>query len=627
MASAVQARIQEIFKDRIKSASNGNNNGQAPYGFASTKSAYKGPDPYRVREQLTLLQNKWKEYGPKEFMFRMCWIQPKPPEKGERKVLPTPTKRWNRPLVPFLLNRIQSDIDSKLGIKNIFLKPRQAGYTTYMITRRLFLPCILNPGHNGLLIGQTSTKASDYFRILKRCLKWFGAIDPFDREKNTFCDELKQHLLHTSYSNRRELVFDAIDTVIGCETAENEEAGQGYSYSHVVATEIARWEHNPEATMANLKAAIPPGGTLDYESTANGWGGYFFEEAMRSRDVNNPYREFTYHFHEWWWHEEYYDDKPVPEESLTKEEQKLVMTHDLTLKQIAWRRRTKIDYRHEFDEKFPEDDITCFLLSGQNYFDKDILRERRLELNTYVPVQKLDRVTVFKKPKPHHEYIIGADVASGLDASEGKNDLDYSAACVLDKETGELVAVYKAHIIPEWYADDLAELGKRYNNALIGVERNEDGGAVLLNLEVGCMYGNLYKHRDWTRKDQKKIHHPGKTTRQEQNRLRELLGFPTNQKTRPLALNRARHFIAESPHLVHSVALIEECLTFVRDQKKRGRPAAAPGCHDDIVMSFAIGMYVRAVSLGYMVPEYSRSERYGDTPSEFAPDEPETEIQ
>ena len=51
------------------------------------------------------------------------------------------------------------------------------------------------------------------------------------------------------------------------------------TYTHVVASEVARWEHNPEATLANLKESIPAGGTLDIESTANGWGGYFFEEC------------------------------------------------------------------------------------------------------------------------------------------------------------------------------------------------------------------------------------------------------------------------------------------------------------------------------------------------------------
>ena len=592
-----------------------------PYGFIRSRSAYNAPDPARVKEQLLLLQTLWKEQGAKRFMFNHCWIQPKPPEKGERRNPPSDTKLWNRNLIPFYLNRIQTDIESKLGPRNIFLKPRQGGYTTYTMIRRLFLPCILNPGHNGLLIAQKGKSVTDYFRILKRCYDTFGVVDPFDASKNTFARELKQHLLHTVYSNRRELVFDQIDVSIHCESAEVEESGQGYMVTHVVASEVARWEGNPEATLANLKEAIPAGGTFDMESTANGWGGYFFEEAMRARDTDKPYHEFTYHFHPWWFHDEYYDDVPVEEESLQPDEIRLIATYDLNLKQISWRRRKKEELRGDFDEKYPEDDINCFLMSGEQYFDKEILSTRRNELVNYTPREEYEKLTIFKKEKAHHQYVIGADVASGLDASEGKGDLDYSAATVLDIETGEQVATYHAHIIPEEYGWELVDLAKRYNNALIAVERNNDGGAVILTVEVACMYGNIYKHRDWWKKDWKKgyrSHGSGDGGM----KMREIAGFPTNQKTRPIALNRLRHFLTESPDLIHDIKLIEECSTFVRDYKKKGIPAASPGCHDDRVMATAIAMYVRNVVLGYLSPEQlPRREKYGDTPSEFASEE------
>src|ERR1700756_3355229 len=170
---------------------------QAPYGFTRSKDAYNGPDPYRVRDQLEWLQNLWVEYGPEEFMFRFCWIQRKQPEKGEREILPSESAFWNRNLIPFYLNTIQRDIESKLGQRNIFLKPRQGGYTTYMIIRRLFLPCILNPGTNGLLISQKSKAASDHFRILRRCFNLFGVHDPYNKQSNIAARELHRHLLHT----------------------------------------------------------------------------------------------------------------------------------------------------------------------------------------------------------------------------------------------------------------------------------------------------------------------------------------------------------------------------------------------------------------------------------------------
>lgn len=557
-------------------------------------------------------------------MFRFCWIQRKNPEKGEREILPSDSKFWNRNLVPFHLNTIQRDIEANLGQKNIFLKPRQGGYTTYMIIRRLFLPCILNPGHNGLLISQKSKAASDHFRILKRCYNLFGVHDPYDRGSNIFAKELHQHLLHSQYSNRRELVFDQLDTAIRCESAEIEEAGQGFTYQHVVCTEVARWEHNPEATLANVKESIPKEGTFDMESTANGHGGYFFEECMRAREPGKEYKEFTYHFHEWFWHDEYFLDKPVKQNTLTKDELLLIAACEkrgrtLTLNQIAWRRHKKEDLRHEFDEKYPEDDLSCFLLTGGAFFDKELVRYRYKELLVYTPREMHTKLQIYKKQMPHHNYVIGADVASGLEVGTG--DLDWSVGHVLDLESGEQVAEYRSQLLPEEFGWDLADLGERYNWALIAVERNNEGGTVILTLERACSYGNLYKHLDWWRRELPR-RGKGHVTTQTQGRMREILGFPTTNKTRPILLNRIRYFLSEHPDKIHSLKLMEECSTFIRNQDKQGRPEAAEGCHDDCVIAAGIAQYVRAVRLGYLPSETApHREKYGDVPSEFQVEE------
>lgn len=593
---------------------------RAPYGFVRSKDAYNGPDPFRVKEQLIRLQNLWTEYGAAEFMFRFCWIQKKPHKEGEDDLVPEELEFWNKNLVPFFMNDIQQDIESKLGTRNIFLKPRQAGYTTYSILRRLFIPCILNPGENGLLISRNGKTSGDTFTMLKRCHQHFGEIDPYNRAANVYATELKKHMLHTVYSNRRELVFDALDVAIRCDSAEDTEVGQGYTYTRVVADEVARWEHDPEETLANLKESIPAEGTLDLVSTANGHGGYFFEECQRARDVGKGYREFNYHFHTWNFHKEYTSDEPVKQESLTKDELLFISAQEnngmtVTLYQIAWRRKKKEELRYEFDEKYPEDDESCFLLTGGAFFDKELVRMRYKELLASQPHEKYAKLQIYKTQKPHRNYVIGADVASGLEVGTG--DLDWSVAHVLDLETGEQCAEYRSQLLPEEFGWDLADLGERYNNALIAVERNNEGGTVILTLERACSYMNLYKHIEWFRRElPRRGKQQNKTTAQ--GRLREILGFPTNNFTRPLALNRLRYYFSEFPNKVHSVKLIKEMSTFVRDQEKQGRPAADAGCHDDCVMAGAIAHYVRAVKLGYLPTETRpHREKYSDIPEEF----------
>lgn len=566
---------------------------KAPYGFASSKQAYKGPDTKLVQDQLFGLQKLWRSYGKALFSEHMIWILRKNPEKGEKDLLANQAKAWNRRLIPFKHNRIQRDLDDNLGSRNIMLKPRQGGYTTYCILMRLLVPCILSPGAGGLLISQNHTYAALHFAILQRGLRYFGVKDPYVKSANLLADQLHEHLLHTKASNRRELILDQLESRIVIDSAEVEEAGQGLTINHAVCTEVARWPGKPEETMANMKEAIPLDGTLDLESTANGMGGYFYEECMRAREwVRGMETEFKYFFHTWWWHDEYREDEPVPEESVTEEEQKLIDAFSVDLRQIAWRRKKLISLRHNFAEKYPEDDLTCFLVQGNSYFDKEILRQRYLELVNRPPLEKYKKLEIYKRRVKNRRYVIAADVATGKAAG---SYLDWSAAVVLDLETGEEVASYRAQISEEEYAWDLADLGKLYNNAIIAVERTGYGGTTIMTLEVMCQYTNLYKHKEWWKRDKSKTI--------------EFLGFPTTGKTRPIALNRVKFFVQQSPELVHDILFVQEALTFVIDDK--GKPAAAEGAHDDTVMCRAIGHYIRMVLLGYLDPLAVPSESYG----------------
>lgn len=596
---------------------------EAPSIFVSPKDAYHGPDSYRAQEQLLLLQHMWHNWGAAEFMLRMCWIIRKNAEENENEILPSESEYWNRSLVPFHLNRIQLDIESKLGERNIFVKPRQGGYTTYTIIRRLLLQCILTPGANGLLISQNGEKVGKHFRILMRSHNLFACVEPNpNHPANGFSQELHKHLLHTRISNRREIIYDMLDCVISCESAEVEEAGQGVTAKHVVADEVARWPHNPEDTLSNLKESIPKGGTLDLVSTANGWGGYFYEESMRARDTGKGYREFTYHFHPWWFHDEYFLKPGADPATYTKDEHKLVIAFSLSSEQIAWRRVKYEQQRKNFVEKYPEDDITCFMTSGLHFFNNEILRARWTELLTYTPLVYIEgaKTEIYKRPIKHRQYIIGADVASGL--APGSEKLDWSTAVVIDLETGEEMAAYRAQTLPEDFAWDLADLGHEYNDAEVAVERNYEGGTVVLTLEVACSYPAVYRHIDWTRRDFRKYAATKGVDKSQQWKRRELPGFPTTNKTRPLALNRLRYFVAKQPDLIYDKVFIQEALTFVYIKSENpftaAKPAGGSGAHDDTVSCRAIAHYVRHVRLGYIAPEtIPPRERYGDIPIEF----------
>ena len=97
-----------------------------------------------------------------------------------------------------------------------------------------------------------------------------------------------------------------------------------------------------------------------------------------------------------------------------------------------------------------------------------------LEHVTAPAAPSLPFLTVFQKPQPGRQYVIGADPAEGNPTS------DESAATVLDEDTGEQVAVLAGRIEPDVFADYICKLANWYNWAAALVERNNHGTAVLI---------------------------------------------------------------------------------------------------------------------------------------------------
>jgi hypothetical protein len=565
------------------------------------------PDPILVKDQLETLQSLFKIWGAPAFMSYFIWIQ----AKKDSKLAVRLKQRLNTRIIPFVYNPIQLDIEKNIGQYNICLKPRQIGLTTWFLLRRIFVPALITTGTNGFLISQSSQKATEHFSIVKRALKYIGAVDLQDASKNDLTIALQQNLLHTSYSNRKEIIFDQLGNNISIGTAEVEEAGQGATLHHVVASEVSRWPGNPEETLANVKEAITLDGTLDLEATANGAGGYFYEEFFRAERNES---EFKAHFHPWWWQPEYRIPLTLKEQmemtkDLASDEQKLIDTYKLDLEQIAFRRRKKKSLRHNFPEKYPENALTCFILQGTGFFDREVLAARYLELQSYKPLQSRGNGTlqIFIKRIPGRQYVLGADPAAGKAVTSDSSD--FSSAVVIDLDTGEQQASYRAKLPPEDFALDMVDLGTLYNNAVIGVERGVaadaggDGGTVIMTIK-NQRYMNLYKHKEhW--KDRRK-RNAGQYMIQD--------GLPMSGRTRPVALNKFKFIVDNFPELIHDKRTIEQCLTFVRNEK--GRPEAAPGTHDDDVLCNSIAQLVRHAVLGNYDPLIGKAEKYGQTPQE-----------
>src|ERR1039457_979699 len=114
---------------------------------------------------------------------------------------------------------------------------------------------------------------------------------------------------------------------------------------------------------------------------------------------------------------------------------KLGLTPELVrryLPKIAFRRQQQLEQRGNFEEKYPEDAITAFLVSGAQFFDKEIVLARKRELTLFKPAAILrgGQGQIFHPRVPGARYVIGADVASGRTVSS--TDTDYNAGVCLE---------------------------------------------------------------------------------------------------------------------------------------------------------------------------------------------------
>lgn len=253
--------------------------------------------------------------------------------------------------------------------------------------------------------------------------------------------------------------------------------------------------------------------------------------------------------------------------------------------------------REGFLERYPEDPLSMFLSTGSKFFNDKLVYTRYRELANYEPYTKSeDGLTIiFKRRIKGRRYVIGADTARGIQVTT--SDTDFSAAKVLDLDTGEEVAAFHGRVAPEIFGVILAELGRMYNDALICVERNGDGYTVLLTLSQE-EYGSVYRHRAYEDRAKKTVV--------------ELPGWPNTMVTRPIACNRLKQYFGEYPENFYDVLLLNEMFSFSRNGKN-GRPEAMQGSHDDAVFASSIAHYCRLVELGFIDPLFQESENYGDT--------------
>lgn len=445
------------------------------------------------------------------------------------------------------------------------LKARQLGCTEGFMLLALW-ECIAFPAGDDLVVSLNEREA--IFNLSKATAMydstpdWFKEVFP-ERKRNA--EEFR--IWHGRQSTG----------IVSLPSSEN--AGRGRNFRRAICDEFGRWD-NADERMASIEPTVADTGAMCRSSTAKGY--------------NVLHTKFTGGV------------DPGTEPHLGNGTVRLfvgALARPGRTKEWVLAKRRGMEGKLG-QQEYPLTPEEAFISSGNCVFDQEALTD--LETYSCKPPEyrvslEYDEATkttswrtdeaglwrVWSWPVPGREYLIAADPCGGGGGT------DYAGAVVLDIQSWDEVAYLHGRPEPEQLAGELIAAGHLYAGgsgpALLAPEANNTGAGVIAILKER-LYPRVYQTETFDQRTQQK---------------RQTLGWVTSKKTRPLAIAALQSAVREGACGVRNAAAIAEMRRF--EDPGNGRPDAAEGAHDDLVMAWAIGVAVLA---------RSKPKLHDDTPPE-----------
>ncbi|MCM1347985.1 MAG: hypothetical protein NC338_01120 [Firmicutes bacterium] len=387
---------------------------------------------------------------------------------------------------------------------------------------------------------------------------------------------------------------------------------RGLDLSMAHLSEVAYWQDTENTSPADLLRSIfgtvplEPLSLIVLESTANGMGNFFHSEWVRASHGDSAFRPV---FVAWYEIEIY--RLPVHDaerfiRSMSAFEMEL-WEKGLTLEMIAWYRAKTRETGNlsDMQVEYPSSPLEAFLKSDSDVFSNAAiealtagckLEPRVGEVSGISPVGPDALRSVHFTPDPsgllkvwtppeknsfHNRYVVAVDVGG---RSRGT---DWSVIAVIDRAPGginrpEIVAQWRGHCDHDILGWKAAAIARWYNDALLVIESNTldtatEGASAYILEELNAVYPNLYAR---TVRDNSS----GPDT------VESRVGFHTNRRTKSLIITLLIAMVREGAYTERCPVAIAELGTY--RQLDNGNFAAKEGCHDDVLITRAIGLYV-----------------------------------
>jgi hypothetical protein len=446
-------------------------------------------------------------------------------------------------LLPFILYKYQRRVIEEYGKHRftILSKFRQGGLTT-VTTIWCLWRCLFKLDETIMIVSKSDREAIAAGEIVKRALEELPKWLKPDMSKN----------------NDHQKLFNETGCKLFFYTPE---AARGRAITYFVLDEAAfipQMEKHWKAMFPTLST----GGNCICVSTVNGVGNWYYDIFQGSKKGENDFHIIEL---DYWEHPEY-NNKEWSDSTRAQ------------LGEKGWAQEVLRDFLGAGDSFIPNDIITelvNFTKVKENgpirmlfpeWNNQAEAKEQKIrDLNTW----QRGALHIWKEPVEGRDYIIGVDCAEGMG-----DENDNSCFEVIDARTCEQMAeFYSNEVPPHNFAQILAMVGKIYNSALVVVETQNAGLAVVEKLQHEFYYENLYESVQGTSKNAKK-------------------GIKTAPGNRSKYLECLQIRMLNRSIAIRSKRFAEELRGFIWNAATK-RPEASRGFHDDAVMALSLALYVR----------------------------------
>jgi len=468
----------------------------------------------------------------------------------------------NAELLKFKMNRAQAHYHTNKHTRNIILKSRQLGFTTYETVDSLDDTMFIK-NMDSLFIAHIKGDAEDIF----------------DKKVRIAWENINPHIasLYKIETNRtNQMTFDFQDGTKS--TFSVKVSGRSGTFRRLHVTEFAKVcvkePKKAKEIVAGTIPAVPIDGRVDIESTAEGEIGLFYEMFWEAWDRKRPplATEFKAHFYNWTW-----DDEEIakittiiPFEEMDDgyKFREYALKHNLKDNEITYYYLKWLSLKKDWNllhQEYPTTVEEAFVSTGNKLFSPEKLEQQKTEEG-----QIVGDWIIYRKYNPLHTYAVGADPSEGIGG-------DNATIIVVDLSSGEVVAVFCSRFTtPDVLAYEIEKIGREYGHAIVAPERNNHGYTTLVTLKN--LYNNIYEEIVFDKDKDKNT---------------KKLGFLTTSVSKPRILYALNTAINEDEIKIYDKALIRELRTYQREDLNEMRHEEETIGHWDRLMALAIAWEMR----------------------------------